>query len=69
VAEELADPGGGLGAGEEVALGVVAAELVELGELAGGLDALGDDGQAEGDDGRRRSQGAERCGERLKATW
>jgi hypothetical protein len=48
VAEELADAGGGLGAGEQVALGVVAAELVELGQLAGGLDALGDDGQAEG---------------------
>jgi hypothetical protein len=58
VAEELADPGGGLGAGEEVALGVVTAELVELASWRG-LDALGDDGQAErvaeGDDGRRRS--------------
>jgi hypothetical protein len=30
VAEELADAGGGLGVGEQVALGVVAAELVEL---------------------------------------
>src|SRR5215208_4020329 len=48
VTQELADPGGGLGVGEQVALGVVAAELVELGQLAGGLDALGDDGQAEG---------------------
>jgi hypothetical protein len=35
VPEELADPGGDLGAGEEVALGVVAAELVELASWRG----------------------------------
>jgi hypothetical protein len=38
LAEQLADAPGGLRAGEQVALGVVAAELVELGELARGLD-------------------------------
>jgi hypothetical protein len=35
VAEELADAGGGPGAGEQVALGVVAAELVELASWPG----------------------------------
>jgi hypothetical protein len=41
VAEELADAGGGLGAGEQVALGVVAAELVERCPLAGDARVTG----------------------------
>jgi hypothetical protein len=48
LAEQLADAPGGLRAGEQVALGVVAAELVELGELARGLDPLGDHRQPQG---------------------
>src|SRR6266498_2496109 len=48
LAEQLAGAAARLWTGEEIALGEVTAELVQLGELARGLDPLGDHGQAQG---------------------